>query len=732
MDLSQRCLWRGDDLVPITPKAFETLLALVEGKGNVISKGELLDRVWADSYVEEATLAKNISTLRQTLGRFVKDRDLIETIPRRGYRFVGDVEKTDTVEEEILIERRSVTRIVAGERADTDPSKDVRARKGPSLSKTVATAGAVIVLIAAAIGLDYVFSPRESRFQTAFREIRTEKLLEGSRIGGVQISPDGRYVSLVRRGDEGDRIRLRLMSEGNTVEVLRPFGLRIIGTTFSGDASRLYFSAYKKGDPVPAKGVLYSVPVLGGAPLEILKDIDSPAAVSRDGRRLAFVRDDPEAKISRLIIADGKGGNEEVLAERPLSSGFARGGPAFSPDGKKLSVGIADPATRNAQVAVVDVATGKLETLTKARWIWIGRSVWLKDGSGVVFVAYGAGTPNLTDEIWLVSYPEGNSRVLTNGINGLNGLSLQADSRVIAADRLHRVVTRYSGEFETGRIGVIAMTVREESLLPLGSGRNASGEIVFSQTRNGNADIWMMEPDGRKSVQLTSDPAADFAPVYSRDGKRIVFISNREGTMDLWRMNADGTGAVRLAGPVGTSRPSVAVNADGDEFVYYSAPGGDGYNILFRLTLAGGTPERQNDFPVYRPQVSPDGAFVACLCGDPESKSGGVQSSLELRVLPLGEETGAAGRFAGAGFDRSTVFRWRREEDGFVLIASKRVGDGSAIVRIRPGKDVIDEIRRWDSGKVFDLSFSPDGSKIYLERGEEANSIIRIIDREAR
>src|SRR5499426_2599087 len=90
LETNERILLREGQLVPLTPKAFETLLALVESGGHILDKEDLLKKVWPDTFVEEVSLAKKISILRKVLGEDV-DHHYIETIPRRGYRFVADV-----------------------------------------------------------------------------------------------------------------------------------------------------------------------------------------------------------------------------------------------------------------------------------------------------------------------------------------------------------------------------------------------------------------------------------------------------------------------------------------------------------------------------------------------------------------------------------------------------------------------------------------------------------------
>ncbi len=91
LDPGQRVLLRHGELIPVAPKAFDTLLALVESEGRVLEKDELLKAVWPDSFVEEGSLAQNISILRKTLGENAKGQQYIQTIPKRGYRFVVPV-----------------------------------------------------------------------------------------------------------------------------------------------------------------------------------------------------------------------------------------------------------------------------------------------------------------------------------------------------------------------------------------------------------------------------------------------------------------------------------------------------------------------------------------------------------------------------------------------------------------------------------------------------------------
>lgn len=91
LDAEGRLLFTNGKLVPLTPKAVEVLIALVENRGNPVGRGELLRKVWEDAVVEEGSLTSHISLLRKALGEGPDSRKFIETIPKRGYRFVGAV-----------------------------------------------------------------------------------------------------------------------------------------------------------------------------------------------------------------------------------------------------------------------------------------------------------------------------------------------------------------------------------------------------------------------------------------------------------------------------------------------------------------------------------------------------------------------------------------------------------------------------------------------------------------
>lgn len=116
LDATDRRLWREDEPIQLTPKQFDLLFYFVENAGRVAKKGDLLDAVWADTFVEETTLARNISWLRKILGE-----SFIETVPKLGYRFTAEVTRPQEnlliIEEETVQYTRSEERIAFDDKA---------------------------------------------------------------------------------------------------------------------------------------------------------------------------------------------------------------------------------------------------------------------------------------------------------------------------------------------------------------------------------------------------------------------------------------------------------------------------------------------------------------------------------------------------------------------------------------------------------------------------------------
>jgi len=126
VDVTERLLFKEDREVPLTPKVFDTLLALLENSSHVLGKKELMQLVWPDSFVEENNLAQNISILRKALGEGKQGEHYIQTVPRRGYRFVADVQTSGGEEETLIIHEHTRARIIVESTDEDDDARELK------------------------------------------------------------------------------------------------------------------------------------------------------------------------------------------------------------------------------------------------------------------------------------------------------------------------------------------------------------------------------------------------------------------------------------------------------------------------------------------------------------------------------------------------------------------------------------------------------------------------------
>src|SRR5436853_4050152 len=112
---AERLLLDADKPVPLPPKAFDTLLVLVQHSGHVVTKDDLIKLVWPDAFVEESNLNHYVSLLRKTLNDSNKGEAYIETVRRYGYRFNADVRETNGEADAVLVRKHSRTRVILRE-----------------------------------------------------------------------------------------------------------------------------------------------------------------------------------------------------------------------------------------------------------------------------------------------------------------------------------------------------------------------------------------------------------------------------------------------------------------------------------------------------------------------------------------------------------------------------------------------------------------------------------------
>jgi len=155
LDATERVLLRDGQPVPLTLKAFEVLILLVENNGHIVEKGELLNRVWAESFVEEGNLKVTVSMLRKALEDNGDANRYIETVPRRGYRFVAPVKTTISGDVALVVHERTRQSVTIEEPV-------VIAHRSPRTRALYFAAGAVLIVLGLIAGFLVVRNRNQS------------------------------------------------------------------------------------------------------------------------------------------------------------------------------------------------------------------------------------------------------------------------------------------------------------------------------------------------------------------------------------------------------------------------------------------------------------------------------------------------------------------------------------------------------------------------------------------
>ena len=467
-------------------------------------------------------------------------------------------------------------------------------------------AAVVLAIVLAIIGLGafgiYKLANRKPEV-AAFQNIHLARVTNSGDVIDATISPEGKYIVYVRSDRNNQSLWIRQVSTANDKEIVPQSAVGFFGITFSPDGNDLYYALKANLDA----GTLYRIPVLGGLPVKVLDKIDSPVSFAPDGKRFVFVRGNyPNPGESALIIANVDGTNERALAVRQRPNRFSPiffTGPSWSPDGKLIAATVMASA-RVSNIVLFSVEDGNEQVLTREPWSFAGRVQWLPDMSGLLVVA-GDGVNN--SQHWMLSYPGGEKRRVTNDLSAYRAISLTPDGQkfaTIQVDGLINVWVAPEGDAEqavrlpTGNVGFYAS-----------AGNNLSWttdkRVLFMSNEGGIADIWIADPTGGNRKQLTTKGGG--SPVATADGKYIVFVSARDGQLAIWRMNIDGSNPVRLSSGPADVFPSLT--PDGKWVVYVNNAGAK--PTVWKISIDGGTAEQLTDHTASSAVVSPDGKLLA-------------------------------------------------------------------------------------------------------------------------
>ena len=191
LDPQEGRLLRGDEPVPLPPKTFELLVLLVERSGHLVAKEELVGTLWPDTFVEEANLNNHLWRLRRALGQSRSGGEYIETVPKRGFRFVADV-RPSLESDEVRIEHHRVTRVTSLEESEVPEERGAafavpgrKAFRAAARPRTVASvvAGIVVATVAGILALRAPRDPKDA-VPISNRPLRSIAILPFQTIGG--------------------------------------------------------------------------------------------------------------------------------------------------------------------------------------------------------------------------------------------------------------------------------------------------------------------------------------------------------------------------------------------------------------------------------------------------------------------------------------------------------------------------------------------------------------------
>lgn len=428
---------------------------------------------------------------------------------------------------------------------------------------------AAVLIMGVAVGLYFWLASRPERLHPENMQIT--RLTDNGKAADVAISPDGRYVVYVLREGEKQSLWVRQVATRSDIQVLAPDIVVFHGVSFSPDGNYIYFIRSDKNNP--NFSYLNIMPVLGGTPRQLIRDIDTPPTFSPDGKLIAFERGDVEQNKIEVHVSAPDGTGDRLITKLDVTP-FALNAPSWSPDGKMLVISAVYPTPVLHSVILAIPAKGGKSQEIFSTTDWLGRPVWLPDGGNLLITRLDAA--QLRSQIWSISYPGGKAQRFTNDLSSYEpGLQLTRDGGILAA-----VETRHLSAL------LVATPGDSSKLQQITSGDSSLVDVVGLPdgrmlARSTNGDLFTVSLDGERSIFLADARSNRTMKVCG--GQYVLFESIRGGTSDVWRVDLDGSNLKQLT-HVGVEGASCS--GDGS-IVFYGTPT---QHAVFRSPSNGGTP----------------------------------------------------------------------------------------------------------------------------------------------
>jgi Tol biopolymer transport system component/DNA-binding winged helix-turn-helix (wHTH) protein len=688
VDPEQKVLLRDGARLALPPKIFDTLLILVDNSGRIVQKEELMKRLWPDTFVEESNLTFNIQQLRKALGDDARHPRFIETVPRRGYRFIAEVNEN------------------LAQISNPEPRIAITKPAQPKVLKRSYLTFAVLgVLAVAAVVVASWFGRGRSAATSSSAPVlstpfKSEKFASGGFVKAA-LSPNGKYVAYTSETGGKESIWLRQLETSENIQIVPPTDERYLSLTISHDGNSLYFVRVPLAEPLTS--AIYRVMTFGGIPVRITEKTEGAVSLSPDDKQLSFIRCHyHEDDFCSLYVVDADGKNERKLLtrQRPIRLSGAQ----FSPDGKSIALASGQSSTGGSDFRLMrlDLASGTESELASRSFFNIRNLKWLPDGEGLLLTA--SETLDGLFRIWHVSAATGEARALTKDATDYNSLSMNQSADKLIATHIRNTFHLYFATIDD------LNNPKNLSVARTGIAFAPDGKLVYE---GDDGDIWMINANGGEQRQLTKDALKDYLPRVSPDGRHIFYSSTRSGSNHVWRMSADGSNQIQITKTEG-GYPRF-ITADG-KWVYFES----GLNqTLWRVPADGGAESQIFQHKVYESAFSPDGKWVAYLFRAPNDSgrfSLAVDSLSEpgsRKVYKLGDERA-----------RLLTLAWGPDNKTFYYVTSAASRSSLWRQSLSDERPVL--VGDLGDDEVAHLAVSPDGTRIGFIRGRWVHDAVLI------
>jgi len=619
LDLESRQLTSGGREIHLEPKAFELLSALVLERPKALSKADLQERLWPDTYVAEANLSNLVAEIRAALADPARAPKFVRTAHGFGYAFCGEVVPLTDPGEAPPVRKASESSDGLGAWAPTGPPPP-RSSRVPWLVAGVLAAGlitATVIALRRDGGLASAVGPAQFTIAPPVNASFGGPSRPGSGTATqLAISPDGRHIVFVARATAAFQIWLRPVA---TLEATPIQGTD--GGTFP------FWSPDSRSIGFFSDGKLKRVQITGGPPIVLA---DAPAGNGGSWSRENVILFAPGPSQIGLLRVSSTGGIPTVATTLDKTAGEdVHRWPHFLPDGRHFFyTAVTGPCCPASTPSVIRI--GSLDRSGADQSLFLAESA----------VSYGSGHLIFAQEQTLMARRfDLDSRQLlgdafplaervTTEQNRYVGASLSENGTLVYGQSGADVTRQLTWFDRTGRrLGTLSDAALYTGLALSPDEHHVA--VTLGTGRPENVDIWLIDVDRNIRSRLTVDPGRDISPVWSPDGTRIAFQSSRsQQPVAIRQTLSNGTGADELLveGPGNFTMTPSGWSGDA-RFIAYTTRGSN-VSVLPLFGDRKPFPFADTPFTEGSAVFSPDGRWIAYVSNE------GGQADIYVRPFP--------------------------------------------------------------------------------------------------